>query len=133
MLFLWRGHAWSDVAGACSSGDSVPANPVGDPKFPNCANSITVAVGTVNLSKTEDFNCSSDGSLSSGGIKANIAGVNSSLRFAKFLSNLLHVALRWIRSYLTYTASMTDLEPVGPSASEIIVYTYPLPPAVGFE
>ncbi len=77
MLFLWQGHAWRMWRARVAAGDSVPANPVGDPKFPNCANSITVAVGTVNLSKTEDFNCSSDGSLSSGGIKANIAGVNS--------------------------------------------------------
>ena len=67
----------ADVASACSAGSPIPANPVGNSSFPNCQATRTVAVGTVNLSTEENFNCSNDGSLSSGVIKARIVGVGS--------------------------------------------------------
>ncbi|MFN4319066.1 MAG: type IV pilin protein [Aquificaceae bacterium] len=66
----------NDIASYCSS-ESINEtydNPIGDPRFPNCNENNTVAVGNVKIEVVVVPSCGSSGMLSQGVIKAYIEG-----------------------------------------------------------
>jgi len=81
-----------DVISFCveNPGNGSDINPVGNSRFPNCANeNVTTPGGTVRLGKSDDdINCASDGSVNGTGfINGTLAGVTDYQAKCSFTNN----------------------------------------------
>ena len=68
-----------DVISFCveNPGNGSDINPVGNSRFPNCANStVSTPGGNVGLNSTGTIRCASDGSVTGGSIIGNLTGVS---------------------------------------------------------